>query len=629
MTPADAAKVLDLPIDASPEQLEARFHELRRKLEAKIAKAPTSGLQAKYRESLVEITTAFETLTLAADSSSLPVIQKQGVGSKEPGVPAQPTLAPSSKLPAPSPSRPKAGGKEFLLVAVIAVLLLAGGGWFVLKTRADNAAAVRLAAETAAKKQAAEQVELARVNSLKTSLRAKLAEARVDWEAHESDLQDAERRANDLKSELRGLRDAPPVKKAELSAQLSAQELYTRWLKNHLLRHPAKLARVRAEELLQSGAHDEAAKVVEAITAGLAALMKDVNYRRDYFFKTTMSLRLHSKPEGVEWFVNDAYGRVHAGKTPARLEGLPLTHLARDGVPVAPFELEKRGEFTAEKVTINFHRPGWSPIKKEATAMEDTNEIVEAEFAAGAVTVTSLPAGVPFTIVQADPNHGWTASGTTPATIPGVPVGRVTVRLARPGFRDVTWAVAVEAAKTTKTPDLDQRAQPVRISVAESPARITIDGKASNGPLVEVSSLAPGEHTLVVETNGYKAYRTKFTTAQNSVPLSLSFSFKELSVENMKCSACAGGGRLNRKQTCRQCNGTTRAACGGCKNGVSGYVTGDYGGGVQGQKMVKCTSCNGRGYFACTSCTNGVSHWQDSCGACSGDGKVSKLQLSQ
>jgi len=85
---------------------------------------------------------------------------------------------------------------------VIAVLVLAAGGWFVLKTRAENAENARLA-----------KAGSERVNALKTSLRTKLAEARVDWEAHESKLQDAERRANELKSELRGLRDAPRLKK--------------------------------------------------------------------------------------------------------------------------------------------------------------------------------------------------------------------------------------------------------------------------------------------------------------------------------------------------------------------------------------------------------------------------------
>jgi flagellar basal body-associated protein FliL len=641
MSPADAAKLLDLPADTPPEQLEARFLELRRKFEDKIAKAPTPGLQAKYRESLAEITTAFEILTLAADSSSLPVTQKQGAGSKEHGVSAGgPVSAPAGSTHVGSPlaggpaapgaasSRRKSGSKEFIIVAVIAVLLLGAGGWFVMKTRADNAEAARVAAEMAAKKQADEQAELTRVNALKTSLRTKLAEIRVDWEARESELQDAERRTNELKSELRGLRDAPAAKKAELSAQVTAQELYTQWLKAFLLRHPAKIARARAEELLQAGAHDEAAKVVEEINAALQELTKDIDYRREYLFGTTASVRLESKPAGVAWTLTDTYGRSQTGVTPARVTDLPLTHVAKDGVPVAPFESVKRGEFTIGKIEIRFARKGWPDVTKSTTATDDTNELIQAEFPEGSVSVRSQPAGVPFVISQVGDDRGWTATGRTPAKVDQVPVGRVRVELVRPGFANVSQVLEVAPGKVAETVEIDQRAQPVRIKVAE-PAAIFIDDKAvaSNG--AEVTNLAPGEHTLRLVTAGYKAYRTKFTTKQIATPIALSFSFKELAVENITCSACSGSGRLNRQQRCNQCNGTTRVDCADCKNGVSGYVMGDYGGGVMGQKMVRCTSCNGRGYFSCTACTNGIYHWQDGCPTCSGDGKVSKLQLSQ
>ena len=76
MLPLDAAKLLEVAPDAPPEQIESRFLELRAKLEDKIAKAPTPGLKEKYRETLAEITTAFETLALAADSSALPVLRR-------------------------------------------------------------------------------------------------------------------------------------------------------------------------------------------------------------------------------------------------------------------------------------------------------------------------------------------------------------------------------------------------------------------------------------------------------------------------------------------------------------------------------------------------------------------------
>ena len=47
MTPAEASRLLDLPDHATPDQLEARFTELRTKLEEKIGNAPTPGLKAK------------------------------------------------------------------------------------------------------------------------------------------------------------------------------------------------------------------------------------------------------------------------------------------------------------------------------------------------------------------------------------------------------------------------------------------------------------------------------------------------------------------------------------------------------------------------------------------------------
>ena len=110
MTPAEAAALLEIAADSTLEQIEARFLELRRKLEDKIAKAPTPGLQAKYRASLAEITTAFETLTLAADSSTLPVLKREVTANLPGGVsgkPTQTTAAPSSAHAAPVTSHPK------------------------------------------------------------------------------------------------------------------------------------------------------------------------------------------------------------------------------------------------------------------------------------------------------------------------------------------------------------------------------------------------------------------------------------------------------------------------------------------------------------------------------------------
>ncbi|MDZ4797703.1 MAG: hypothetical protein SGI92_06035, partial [Bryobacteraceae bacterium] len=216
MTPPDAAKLLELPLDATPEQLEARFLELRSKLEDKIAKAPTPGLKAKYRESLAQMTEAFETLTLAADSSTLPVLKKQEAGDRsqkpehQTGVTAPAQSAPpnqKSKIQNPKP------GKEFLIVAIIAVLVLAGGGWFIMKTRAENAE--RANVEAAAKAEA--QAEKARQESQFSALRAAQAEAKIRWETAERELSAAERRLSELKSDQRNAEKLPATAERELT----------------------------------------------------------------------------------------------------------------------------------------------------------------------------------------------------------------------------------------------------------------------------------------------------------------------------------------------------------------------------------------------------------------------------
>ncbi len=645
MTRDEASEILELSPHAAPNERTAQYDTLRRQLEDKLAKAPTPGLREKYRTRLKELEEAFALLSQTDDSAALPVLQQQRAGSKESGVgePAAPRTAsdnsglPVGSLPAPRSAR-KSGGREFALVAIIAVLALAAGGWFVMKSRADNAEQARLAAEALHQREADQKAEANRVNTLKTSLRTRLAEARVDWEAHESDLQDAERRTSELKSELRGLRDILPEKKAELSAQVSAQEIYSKWLKNHLLRHPAKLARVRAEELLQAGALDEAAGVVDEISTALAALAGNIADRRTYFFETTTRLRIHSKPEGINWFLTDTYGRIREGTTPAMLKGLPLTHLVGNGITVAPFSnVEKRGEFTAGKISVRYTRPGWADVVKEATAFYDDNEVLEAVYAEGSLAVTSLPAGVPFKITQTLTDLGWTASGTTPATLTGVPVGRVTVRLSRPGYSDVSQNLDVEAGKTAKTLDLDHRSQPVRIKVAEA-ALILVDGKLVGTQEAELTTLIPGEHTLQLEGQGYRPYRTKFTVEQKATPaVSLAYSFKQLAVENITCSSCSGAGSIQHQGRCNQCNGTGRRDCPDCRNAgniqnkepaaADAGLAALLGVGVMRQRLM-CSACAGKGYFVCESCTNGTAFSKSTCTTCSGDGKVSKLQLS-
>ncbi|MEZ5412864.1 MAG: SUMF1/EgtB/PvdO family nonheme iron enzyme [Opitutaceae bacterium] len=347
MSPAEAAKLLELPESATPEQIEARFHELRTKLEDKIAKAPTPGLKAKYRESLEEITTAFETLTVAADSSALPVLKKQAAPSEQPAAassaPAGGEMPPSHETQS-STAKPKvkSGGKEFIIVAVIAVAVLAGGGWWVMKTKAENAEKARLAAVAKAEaerlaedKKRAEDEEKARLvaeqerlDKLAATTRAKIAELRIAWEALEQEARALERRLSDLKAEERNLANnlkggtSPDL--LQTRADLAAHEELYNWLHQQLLRHPAKVARVQGEELLSAKQVDEAVSTITRAAEEQLRLENEFAANRKSMLTLTGEVSIKAGIQGVKWSLTDAYGRIHTGEGTLTSRSLPI-----------------------------------------------------------------------------------------------------------------------------------------------------------------------------------------------------------------------------------------------------------------------------------------------------------------
>ena len=633
MTTTAAAQLLDLPPDATPEQLEARFLELRRRLEEKIAKAPTPGLQAKYRASLAEITTAFETLVLAADSSLLPVLSRDDSVSTAPEVGAKPRgPAAVSPTAAPAPSRQEAkrsarpkkkGNGEFIVVTLVALVVLAAGGWWVMKTRAEKAEQTRLAAEAAAEAKSAElkrqqdaAAEADRITKLATQLRTQLAEARVTWEAYESDLRDAERRASELRSEVRGFRDGPPERKAELSALAARQDLFAQWLKAYLVRHPSKVARARAEQLLEAKAVDEAVAAVDELKAELARIEPEVKERRDYLINASARVVVLSSPLGLPYRYTDAYGRVFEGTTPGEIKGTPLTHvydLSRDDPT-----LLQAGEFVAEVAQARFFRPGWPEQTAEMRLTAEDQYVLRADFPQGSFEVESQPSGVPF---EAWNDLGWVVRGTTPALLNEAPPGQVHVKLSRSGYKDVAGVVAVEVDRHAAI-KLDQRPQHVRITVAEPEAEIWVDGKRIGKNEVTLTDHAPGTHQLELRHPKFSRYRTDFIVKQEFTLAKLAYSFAQLSALKHNCPDCSSRGYHESSQQCGDCSGRGTFRCTPCKG--NGYITWEMLGNV------RCSYCKGTGREDCYSCSgSGKLHSSWSCSRCNGTGKLSTLQVNQ
>lgn len=331
MTPADAARILQVPPDATPELLERHFHELRAKLEDKIAKAPTPGLKEKYRTSLAEITEAFETLVLLADSALLPVLQSEPPANLSP-VGAAPEVAP---IPAPARAgSPRTGApakshdREFKLVTLLAIVVLLAGGWWVMSLREENARQAAAAEqqkqmEERARIQAAEaeRAESARKESAIARLRTEFAEARLGWDSFEKEERNTERTLAEYKSEARN-RDLPQTKLNEYAARVLVTQRYLSWLTAKLDRHPATIARAKVEELLSARLPDEAESHLREMQSAVAELGSEIAEQRTLLEQLHGSVEVHTTPPGLDFEIVDGLGQTHRGRSPARLNGL-------------------------------------------------------------------------------------------------------------------------------------------------------------------------------------------------------------------------------------------------------------------------------------------------------------------
>ena len=372
MTPSDAARILEVPADATPEQLERRFHELRAKLEDRIAKAPTPGLKEKYRASLVEITEAFETLVLLADSALLPVLQNTApAASAQDGLvtvqPASPAVTVPPPPPAPRNITPaKSHDREFKLVALLAVAIFVIGGWWIFSTREENA---RKAAEVAHQKQveeeakqqaaAAEKAEAARKETAIARLRTEFAEARLTWDSFDKEQRAAERALSEYKSEARNSRELPPAKINEYVARVQVTQRYLNWLEAKLDRHPATIARAKVEELLSARMPEEAEVQLREMRSALAELGSEIAEQKQLLDQLEGSVEVTSTPSGLGFDLLDGFGRTHRGTTPAKLNGI---------APGAAKITLHRSGFADEDSTVNIEAGAVSRAKLAITS---------------------------------------------------------------------------------------------------------------------------------------------------------------------------------------------------------------------------------------------------------------------
>ncbi len=156
MTAEEANQILGLPAGATAEERAALFKEQRKKLDQKLAQAPTPGLEAKYREALRRLDEAYETLAASQDNSDLPSLRpdfnEPAATQNRPnaalaaasGLSAESGGKPDSTHPAPAGN----GGsrKNWVAAVFVAAAVLILASWlipFIQEKQAESEAAIK------------------------------------------------------------------------------------------------------------------------------------------------------------------------------------------------------------------------------------------------------------------------------------------------------------------------------------------------------------------------------------------------------------------------------------------------------------------------------------------------------
>lgn len=483
MSPVEAAALLEISLDSTPDQIEARFLELRAKLEEKIGKAPTPGLKDKYRRSLEEVTTAFEALTLAADSSTLPVLKRASASTpvadakSPPPLPGK-TLKPSdpgvhdsiAAAPSSTPAKKKKhSSKEFIVVALVAIALLGGGGWFVLKTRSDAEEKVRQAAL------AKEEAE-----ALLIRLRSQYAESKVRWESVEKDLPESQRRLSELKGDLRNTKELDDYAKKDLQTAYAAQDSWVGWLGPFIQKSTVKTELAKLESFLAGKAAEEAKEAGATLARLLTNAEKEFSENRAMLLATTGTVQVKTATPGAKLRIRDAYGRVMDLETPWQ------------------------GTLPPGDTYIVVSRTGWADHSVSTSLIAGKTLEVNC-LATVTLKMTSEPTGSTFTVKNA---YGAYVSGKTPWS-GEFPVGDADMVVSRPGWADLLASKKL----VNKVHEINASFPSVNLKVTSEPIGSTFTVKNSNGASVSGKTPWSGEFPVgyaesVISRPGWPEYRS-------------------------------------------------------------------------------------------------------------------------
>ena len=482
MTLTEAARLFELPQDATPDQLQARYQLLRTRLEEKIETAPALYLKDRHRVALANLNTAYDLLKLAGEvlvpgQAAAAEAAAAAAPTPPPPAPAAPTppapapvapVVPAAAAPRPA-ARPapvaiapaESGSKRGLFIGLavgLVVLVAAGGGVVWMKQK---------------------QAVTAEHERVRSDLLARQAEARPRWDRLEAEAATAEADLTRLKTELDGAQNLAAPALAELQARHRIQSGFVAWVVPALADSPAKALLARLDAALAGQASADSAPTAAELQAALAQAEQELSTEKARLLAPGRPLNLLSEPSGLRYTLTDAYGRTTEGVTPATVE-----------VP-----------WGQAQVTVASPGPTWSGFKQDILVSHGGVGEVKATFSLATARIASSPIALAYQLTDAS---GTVRHGITPAELENVPTGPATLKISRPGWADMEQTVEIAAAGPNT---FAVEFVPGALTLNSEPAGATVSaGDKTLGitPLT-LDDLAPGEHVFRLKLQGYSA----------------------------------------------------------------------------------------------------------------------------
>jgi hypothetical protein len=137
MSPSDAAALLGVSPEATPDEVRRRYESLHNDFRVRLTNAPTPALKKTYQKSLVDLQAALEVLAPGGMplSLDLPTVDPAPVTSASPA--PRPAARPAARSTAPGDGLAAARLPRAMVIAVLVAAVMAGACAWLVITRGD------------------------------------------------------------------------------------------------------------------------------------------------------------------------------------------------------------------------------------------------------------------------------------------------------------------------------------------------------------------------------------------------------------------------------------------------------------------------------------------------------------